>query len=135
MLEACNSNTHDDETIITKAAHILQKQLLLNKKVFDGNITRKRQSSFVSLLLAQTIQMILEDNASKISNESLRVAVNIFQVIRFNSVKQQRRRSAENTRHFITNEPLLPVAVALMIYSNTRKRALVNEIASEELCV
>ena len=79
--------------------------------------------------------MILEDNASKISNESLRVAVNIFQVIRFNSVKQQRRRSAENTRRFITNEPLLPVAVALMIYSNARKRALVNEIASEELCV
>ena len=79
--------------------------------------------------------MILEDNASKTSNESLRVAVNIFQVIRFNSVKQQRRGSAENTRHFITNEPLLPVAVALMIYSNTRKRALVNEIASEELCV
>ena len=80
------------------------------------------------------IQMILESKASEISNEKSRVAANISQLIRFNSVKQ-RRGSAENARHCITNEPPLPVAVAQMIYSKTRKKVLVNEIALEELCV
>ena len=81
------------------------------------------------------IQMILEDNASKTSNESSRVAVTISQTIRFNSVKQNQHRSAVHARHCIANEPPLPVAVALMIYGNTRKKALVNEIASEGFCV
>ena len=76
------------------------------------------------------IQMILEGNASKTSNESSRVAVTISQMIRFNSVKQN-----QHARHCIANEPPLPVAVALMIYGNTRKKALVNEIASEGFCV
>ena len=52
------------------------------------------------------IQMILESKASEISNEKSRVAANISQLIRFNSVKQ-RRGSAENARHCITNEPPL----------------------------
>ena len=115
--------THDN-------AHILRKQLFLNKEVFDGALTRKRKRDSVPLLLVQTIQMILEGNAREISNESSHVPVNISQLIRLNSVKQQRRGSAENARHCITNEPLLPVAVALIIYSNTRKKALVYEIAS-----
>ena len=78
--------------------------------------------------------MILESKASKISNGKSRVAVKISKLIRFNSVKQ-RRGPAENARHCITNEAPLPVAVAQMIYSKTRKKVLVNEIALEELCV
>ena len=31
VFEACNKNKHNDRIIITKAAHILRKQLLLNK--------------------------------------------------------------------------------------------------------
>ena len=38
VFKPCNSNTHDDGIIITKAAHILQKQLFLNKQVFDGDL-------------------------------------------------------------------------------------------------
>ena len=135
VFEACNSNTHDNGIMVAEVAHILRKQLFLNKEVFDGALTRKRKRDSVPLLLVQMIQMILEGNAREISNESSRIPVNISQLIRFNSVKQQRRGSAENARHCITNEPLLPVAVALIIYSNTRKKALVYEIASEGLCV
>ena len=80
------------------------------------------------------IQMILESKASKISNGKSRVAVKISKLIRFNSVKQ-RRGPAENARNCITNEAPLPVAVAQMIYSKTRKKVLVNETALEELCV
>ena len=96
MLEACNSSTNDNGIIIAKAAHILRKQLFLSKEVSDGDLIRKRQSNSVPLLLLQMIQMILKDNASKISNESSRVIINISQLIRFNSVKQKRRGSAEN---------------------------------------
>ena len=135
VLEACNSSTNDNGIIIAIAAHILRKQLFLSKKVFDGDLIRKRESNSVPLLLLQMIQMMLKDNASKISNESSRVIINISQLIRFNSVQQQRRGSAENVRHCITNEPPLPVAVALMIHSNTRKKTLVNGIGLEGLFV
>ena len=81
------------------------------------------------------IQMILEGNASEVSNESAPVAVNIPQLIRFNPVNQQRRWSVESKRHSITNKAPLPDPVALMIYLKTRKKTLVNEIASKGLCV
>ena len=79
--------------------------------------------------------MILEGHTSQILNERSHFAVNISQIIRFNFVKQQERGLAENLRLCITKEPPSPVAVALMIYSKTRKKALVNEISSEGLCV
>ena len=70
-----------------------------------------------------------------ISTSFQKVAVNIGQLIRFNSVKQIRRQGIKNFRHSTKNEPPLPVLVGLMVHAKTGKRKLVDPLSIEGTCV
>ena len=57
------------------------------------------------------------------------VATNLAQLIRLNSVKFKRGDDVSDMRHFLKNEQPFPVAIALLVYTTTRKKCLVNQLA------
>ena len=65
----------------------------------------------------------------------MKIATNISQLIRFNSVKSKRKGTVTQLCHSINNEPPLPVLIGLMVHTKTRKKALVNRLASEGLSI
>ena len=91
----------------------------------------------MSSTLLQLVSLILEGgkSAEMPSQKLSRISTNIAQLIRFNSIKQQRRGEVKQFRHSQKNEPPLPVSIALMVHVKTRKKALVNQLASEGLCI
>ena len=60
------------------------------------------------------------------------VAVNIAQLVRYNSTKKMRDRGER--RHSLDRETPLPVYVGLLLYTKNRKAGLVNKLSSLGLC-
>ena len=68
------------------------------------------------------------------NDNSKNVAVNIGQLIKFNTVKHKRQASSV-THHSKKNELPLPVIIGLMVYAKTRKKSLVEKLAVGELWI
>ena len=124
----------DDGIIPSKAAHIIRCSLLTVDEVFNGNVSREQQTNSVPPSLVQLIELILQ--GEKAQNTNLRhISVNLAQLIRFNTVKQKRQKNISEIRHSQTNEPPIPVLIGLRIHATTRKKKLVNQLASECMCI
>ena len=84
-------------------------------------------NSFVKL-----ISMILEggETSCELPAGLQKISVNLYQLVRFNSVKQK---CGEGTQKFChsNNEPPLPVLNGLMVHARTGKRMLVDRQAAE----
>ena len=136
-LVECSQNTwHDEGIILSKAAKIVRKFLLVNEEKFDGDLSSEKQKGSVPLPLVNLISLII-DGETTIDNASANaaaVATNLAQLIRFNSIKTKRR-SDGFLRHSVTNEPPLAVKIGLMIHSKTRKRSLVEKLAAEGISI
>ena len=137
IFEATTNSALDDGVILAKAAKIVRKHLFLNEEVFDGDISKARQMSSVPAHLLHLLGLILEGSTDQTSmnDTSQSIALNIAQLIRFNSVQQKRCQNSLKIRHARTNEPPLPVLVGLLIHSKTRKKSLVERIASMGLSI
>ena len=137
LFEACQNTSTDDGIILAKAAGIIRRNLLLKEEVFNGDISREKQAQSVHVSLVNLITLIMEGGsiASKRSEHSVTIATNLSQLIRFNSVRNQRKETVAYICHSKDNEPPLPVLVGLMVHLRTRKKALVNALASEGLCI
>ena len=75
-------------------------ELLVTDEVFD-DISRELQRELSRALSVPSTLMILEDEKPRKSMSWK------LKLIRFNSVKQKRRKEIENFRHSKINEPLL----------------------------
>ena len=114
-----------------KAAKIVRKDLLVSDDIFDGDVSENRQSHSIPNSLVQLISMILELSPVALQ----KVSVNLFQLIRFNSVKQKIREGTQKFRHSKNNKPPLPVLIGLMVYARTGKRKLVDQLAAESISI
>ena len=137
LFEACRSTSQDDGIILARSANIIRRKLLSNDEFFDGDVSREKQTNSVPLSLINLIHLIVEGGnlERKKSENSLQIATNISQLIRFNSVKHRRKESVIHRRHSRNNEPPLPVLIGLLVHMKTRKKTLVNQLASEGLSI
>ena len=51
------------------------------------------------------------------------------------AVKHTRLSNVTNFRHSSKNEPPLPVIIGLTVHAKTRKKAIIQHLAEEEICV
>ena len=119
----------DDGIILSKAAHIIRCSLLTVDEIFNGNVSREQQTNLVQL-----IELILQGEKSQNTNLG-HISINLARLIRFNSVKQKRRKNISEIRHSRTNEAPIPVLIGLRIHATTRKKKLVNQLASKGMCI
>ena len=85
LFEACQSSSHDDRMIISKAASVIRKQLFNNDEIFDGDLSRERQMASIPQVLHQLIQLLLKGgtcNNTTFSICSSNMANNISKLIR-----------------------------------------------------
>ena len=133
----CSQNTmKEDGIIISKAAKIVRRCMFKEDEIFDGNLSSRKQKSSVSVTLLRLVSLIMngENSEENVSTAVESLTLNMAQLLRFNSVKGKRRCSG-SVRHSRINEPPLPVKIGLMIHAKTRKKGLVEALASEGLCI
>ena len=116
----------EDGIIISKAAKIVRRCMFKEYEIFDGSLSSRKQKSSVSVTLLRLVSLIMN------AVESL--TLNMAQILCFNSVKGKRRCSG-SVKHSRINEPPLPVKIGLMIRAKTRKKGLVEALASEGLSI
>ena len=135
---ACENSAEEEKRILSKAAKLIRKLILQSDdEIFDGNTSYERKKKSVPDSLTKFLCMILEGGNvdRKLSSSLCKVAINIGQLIRFNTVKQTRKETITDFRHNTKNEPALPVEIGLFLHSKTRKRKLVDAFAEEGLSI
>ena len=75
-----------------------------------------------------------ENSEKNVSTAAACLTLNMAQLLRFNSMKGKRQCSG-SVRHSRINQPPLPVKIGLMIHAKTRKKSLIEALASEGLCI
>ena len=136
--EASRKSTIDEGIILSQAARIIRKQLFTKNECFDGNFSVNNRKSSVPIHLLHLLGLILEEckQYDKGSNNTEDMVVKLAQLIKFNAVKDPRRNNAsEKNCHSKQNEPLLPLLIGLSIHSQTRKKEIVEFLASQGLSV
>ena len=74
--EACKSTSLDDGIILRKAANIIRRELFLRDELFDGDISRAKQTDSVPLTLINLISLILEGGIPE--NQSQPIFPNLY---------------------------------------------------------
>ena len=64
LFEACRSSNHEDGMVIAKAASIVRRDMFIRDEIFDGDLSRHRQTLSVSSTLLQLVSLILEGGKS-----------------------------------------------------------------------
>ena len=92
-----------------------------------------RQKSSIPACLSHLVGLILEGakDYDSVSDSTEGIALKFAQLIRFNSVKTKRRTECEKKG----NEPPLPLLIGLSIHSQTRKKGIVENLASKGLSI
>ena len=113
----------EDGIITLKAAKIVRRCMFKEDKIFDGNLSSRKQKSSVSVTLLRLVSLIIngENSEENVSTAVESLTLNMAQLLRFNSVKGKRQCSG-SVRHSRINEPPLPVKIGLMIHAKTRKK-------------
>ena len=107
------------------------------EETFDGGVSQDRQLRSVSKILVQLISLIIEggDLDRTISSNLERIACNVSQLIKFNAVKRTRLSNVTNFRHSSKNKPPLPVIIGLTVHAKLKKKAIIQHLAVEGICV
>jgi len=141
---ACLYDSDVEAMILTKAAHIVRRDIFSTSYQFAGKFSRECQVKSVPHSLVALMQMILEGpSIDSLHDMSLVPAsLSLAQLAAFNSVKHVRNtaQSSENSetvnvRHNISQEKPLPLYIAMMMHAETRKRDLVDKLFHLGLCI
>ena len=138
VFEASMKSTIDEGIILSQAASIIRKHLFTKNECLDGNLSVNNHKPSVPIHLLHFLGLILEEckEYGKVSNSTEDMVVKLAQAIKFNAVKGPRRNNAsEKKRHSKQNEPPLPLLIGLSIHSQTRKKGIVEFLASQGLSV
>ena len=118
LFVACENSMQDEKRILSKTAKLIRKHLLQSSdEIFNGNTSLERHKASVPDSLTTLISMVLEGGSADrdISGHLRKIASNVGQLIRFNTVKQTRNQNITKFRHSTKNEPAFPVELALML--------------------
>ena len=94
-------NSHkDDGIVLSRAAKIIRKHMFDKEEIFNGDLSKENQKDSVPSPLLHLISLILVGASMRdnYNDNSKNVAVNIGQLIKFNTVKHKRQTSSA-TRH------------------------------------
>ena len=139
LIEACSS-IEQDGMCLARAVSILRKAIFEDFPEFDGSFSKENNTSSVPKSLLAFIQMILKggyieidnnDSAGDVSKASLSIA----QLIRFNSLRRRRSSATKYQRHPREQKTPLPIYNGIMLYTHTRKKSLINRMATLGLSV
>ena len=133
LFDACENSCSENSLALARAAWIIRPELFAASS-FDGDVSIEKQNDSVPFCLQQFMELLIEGCPSK-SHVTKSVANNIGQLIKFNSVKTQRRKVDASTRHCRQLETPLPVAIGLYLHNSTRQRKLVDFFAEKGLSV
>ena len=125
LFNACEESEDEENRILRKAARIIRSGLFAKEEVFNGDFSKDRQEKSVPPKLVKLLAWIMEGfEADEAISKSCEKALNIAQMIRFNSTKKKRKqkKSTKKTRHSKKNEPPLPVLIGMLIHDKTVKR-------------
>ena len=122
LFDACENSCSENSLALARAAWIIRSELFAASSI-DGDVSIEKQNDSVPFCLQQFMELLIEGCPSK-SHVTKSVANNIGQLIKFNSVKTQRRKLDASTRHCRQLETPLPVAMGLYLHNSTRQRKL-----------
>ena len=128
LFESSQSLSKDEGIILSKAAKIVRKYMLLREETFSRDLSKQRQRLSVPDSLYHLIALILEANVDVSNLKS--TTLNIAQLVRFNAVKSKRSATG-SIHHSKTNEPPSPVKIGLLVHAKTRKKSIVEKLAEE----
>ena len=131
LFEAFQSSKHDEAMTLAKAADIVRRQ------IFAVDLSREWQRASLPNVLWQLVQLIIGGSIREFLISPITVRLNIggSQIIRYNLTKYQQPTSVTLQRHSLSNEPLWPIAVRLMVSMKTRKKSVTDQLACEGLSV
>jgi len=144
--KACAHDALQDAFCLSRAAQIIQQQIFSHSAQFDGSFGPDCQEEAVPKSLLALVSMMLE--GPNIEDQTrlpvVPGAVQISQLIVFNSIKHQRHRdvneplvssASKGSRHSRCRETPLPLYIGLLIHATTRKKSLVDRFADLGLSV
>ena len=137
--EACSRDDEDDAIHIARAAQIIRKKIFAKTPPFDGTFQGMSEAETVPKLLVLLLEMLMEgpkvtDRTSE-NDEEHSVALNLAQLIKYNSTKRMRSSKAEYRRHSRAQETPFPIYLGLKMHAQTRKRELVDILHESGLSI
>ena len=137
IFEASSVSSKSEGIMICKAANIVRKHTFTKVESFDGDLSTIPQKSSIPAHLIHLVGLILEGakDYDSVSDITEGMALKLAQLIRFNSLKTKRRNESDKKRHSKRNEPPLPLLIGLSIHSQTRKKGIVENLASKGLSI
>ena len=140
LLMAVKNSEDEDGMFLVKAAKRVRRDIFnqINENdCFDGKFDKESQLNSVPTSLIMLVQMLLEGANISLTtdNKTKDIALVIAQLIKFNSVKKRRDSNVLHFRHKPSQETAVPVYLALMLHAETRKKRLIEKMASMGLCI
>lgn len=141
LSKACTSDSYADAMHLVRAAQIIRRDTVDNRSKygFQGVFSSDCQKESVPASLLTLVNMILEGPCiDEVSEQSTAAALSISQLIVHNSIKRNRNRSVNmNTivRHSKSQDTPLPIYIAMLIHSVTRRKSLVDKLFNLGICV
>ena len=131
LFDACLHSLQDDGMCLARAAEIIRNDFFTEFPPFEGHFNSEYVRSSVPQSLLCLIRMLLEGPNCGPNNEGVdfgdETAVNIAQLIIFNSTK--RKRDIGERRRPLERETALPVYLGLLVHTKTRKASLVDKFS------
>ena len=131
LAKACQHDIDSDAVHLARAAPIIRKDMFQLSQPSNGYFSDKSQEESVPQLLLTVVSMMLEGAGIKNqARQSLSSAsLTISQLIKYSSVKHERRGASTDVGHSISQETPLPIYLGLMLHAHTRKRELVDTLS------
>ena len=126
LFQVSTQSSIDDIQVMSNAAKRIRKVLFLDKQTFNGDTSFEYQENMIPDILVQLISMIIDGGKPNrnLNEKQKKIALNIAELIKFNSIKQTRKETIKNFRHSKENEPSLPVFVGLSLSQSRNKKQI-----------
>lgn len=138
--DSCFLGDFTDGLCLARAAAIVRKTLFDDFPRFKGSLNDDfTPLKSVPPVLLHFIKMLLEgsniDNEPQKDESCEQAALSISQLIRFNSIKNERKATDKKIRHLLRNETPLPLYIGLMIHNVTKKKKILDKLFKLGVCV
>ena len=91
LISLAQNSAKDNGFVISKAAKIIRKKMLVDDVTFDGDLSSEKQLQSVESSLLRLVSLLINgDTPIYEGTAAEKVAVNLAQLIRFNAVKANR---------------------------------------------
>lgn len=124
----------EDAIIVSKAAQILRKQMLVQSSTFQGNFDEDYVQNCVPQQLTEFVVSMCQGADLRSRGKASKTELALSHLLLFNCHKTYKE-TATFHRHSSSRETAFPVYLGLNIYSKTRKENLVNILYDHGLSI